>query len=250
MVSHEERIQVIHSSPYSGMNIDYRVVGENKQGVFPGTWFLYDVDPLPEYEELIKIISDCEREKPKHYCGPNGIISHKESCNRKHDLNPLLTRAAVSLKPKVYRIAMWLGNDVHRIPDDFRGHPVIIVLNEDISRYSHPFHCCLNKMFSIDKYYMPESICHRRLLEDKDADKNLILNIENSIHSASEWLMKFRIWQTCSVWLGEEMDKIVIDDDYLQVLAVNRKQHKKIYREIRKVLSGESVNKSLISNIV
>ncbi|MFO7612261.1 MAG: hypothetical protein R6W99_07245 [Clostridia bacterium] len=241
MVSHEDRIRVVHKTRFRGINIRYTVIGENRAGVFPGTWFFFDVDPLPDYEDLIKITADIIDGVDGYECGPDGRLRHRENCPGSHRLDETLTRAVVSLKPRIYRIGLWLGDEYNKVPPGFTGYPVVLPVNFDISRLAFPGHNHLVKYFSAKSYHMPESICHSGLLEGIVAEKDIVRRISDVIGWTCLWLLKHRIYEADPaggiLWKGNEAVETV-DREYIEELEAKKKKLRRITREISKMSNG------------
>lgn len=253
MVSHEDRIRVVHKSRFRGIDISYMVVGENRSGVFPGTWFIYDVDPLPDYEDLVKIAADIIDGVDGFECGPDGKLGHRADCPGNHMLDDRLARAAVSLKPKTYRIGLWMGDEYNKIPHGFMGYPVVLPVNCEISRLTFPGHGHLVKFFSAKNYHMPESICHAGLADGMAADKDIVRRISDVIGWTCIWLVKHRIYEADPaggiLWSGGGSGETA-DREYIDLLEGEKKTLRRVAREINKMAIGRKESVGLTGMIL
>ena len=190
----------------------------NNLGLLNGLWYKIELSPLPmgkEKHSVIKTIINNE----EVYLDDNFTVSAAKENNRLPKLGGKIKNVVSNLISRTFTVA--IRNPVFDITKgsfDFGRLPIAVVLSEDITFNTFPFHPHLNHNYG-EK--MPSSICYTdnpKLLGEES--KEIMIN---AIEQVSIWLVRHMFFEEYYkqygkiLWIGNQAPPVT-DYSYLTTL--------------------------------
>ena len=188
----------------------------NSLGNFSGDWYLLDTCPLPDYDEIIKVIYDIEHNNSISFDLDTKQLVHNSKCKEtQHSLSKYLLKVANALSSKHFTIAVFDNKD----PYILQGQPIAIAIEPRITHLNFPDNPHLNAPRSI----LPSSICYT------DSPNSLGEQFEgnrlfDTFFILTEWLFRHQIWEKHrelfgkGLWIGPSAPPDSTPGDFLNFI--------------------------------
>lgn len=170
-------------------------------------WFLLEINPLPPEDEIEKVVTDIENDKPVRVGYETGKIYHSSNCH--HSVNPPITEemknAIQHLKDDTFLVAI-----LPKGPVGLKNQPVVIALEPEINYYIYPDHPHLNEdgyYGNVNNLYYPHSFCYKHDHSKFKGDR--YSRVLDAFEQVSIWLFRHQVWlatretQSKGRWIGK-----------------------------------------------
>lgn len=193
-----------------GQAVEYiDVPGFTKEG-----WFLLEICPFPQVEEINQIVSDIQNDRVIGV--QNGKLIHLDYCEAlNHKIFSSEVRKAIKdIRKQTFKVAVYAGA-TNLSP--LENQPIAIVLEPEISYFTFPEHFHLNVgMFdSVNNFYFPDSLCYTD--DPKSLGKSQEERLLKTFDYVSIWLFRHQIWEASRAyrkrgnWIGPDVRNLTPD---------------------------------------